>query len=100
MQVEVCSPQEEDCSRWIWHLPLVRHLILVKLAILVSNGSNPCQFYTHFIYHIALADANSLGINTNVTFDEVGGSDVRKCNSYVLYFTVYLHQEADINSLK
>lgn len=28
---------------------------------------------------IALADADPLGVNTNVTFDEVGGLDERSC---------------------
>ena len=30
------------------------------------------------VIHKALADADPLGVNTNVTFDEVGGLDDRK----------------------
>ena len=29
-------------------------------------------------FYVALADADPLGVNTNVTFDEVGGLDDRK----------------------
>jgi hypothetical protein len=33
---------------------------------------------TDGIFFVALADADPLGVNTNVTFDEVGGLDDRK----------------------
>lgn len=35
---------------------------------------------------IALADADPLGVNQNVTFDEVGGLDDRKSLEYVLKY--------------
>jgi hypothetical protein len=35
------------------------------------------------LFYVALADADPLGVNTNVTFDEVGGLDDRMlCWSY------------------
>jgi hypothetical protein len=33
-------------------------------------------------FFVALADADPLGVNTNVTFDEVGGLDDRTCVSH------------------
>jgi hypothetical protein len=38
---------------------------------------------------LALADADPLGVNTNVTFDEVGGLDDRMCLSQI-YCLVYV----------
>lgn len=46
-----------------------------------------------------MADADPLGVNTNVTFDEVGGLDDRACPSIPLpYFLDLL--STDIHSLK
>jgi hypothetical protein len=47
----------------------------------------------------ALADADPLGVNTNVTFDEVGGLDERTCP---LILVTYLPDllSIDIHSLK
>ena len=36
-------------------------------------------------HKIALADADPLGVNTNVTFDEVGGLDDRKYRIHVCF---------------
>jgi hypothetical protein len=36
----------------------------------------------------ALADADPLGVNTNVTFDEVGGLDDRTCVSHISFWAV------------
>lgn len=52
--------------------------ILVKLAMQVR----PLQYTTPSVLialcHTALADADPLGVNQNVTFDEVGGLDDRE----------------------
>ena len=37
------------------------------------------------LHKIALADADPLGVNTNVTFDEVGGLDDRKHRIHVCF---------------
>ena len=37
---------------------------------------------------LALADADPLGVNTNVTFDEVGGLDDRMCLSQIYYLSM------------
>ena len=37
------------------------------------------------LHKIALADADPLGVNTNVTFDEVGGLDDRKYRIYICF---------------
>ena len=66
------APVRVDCSL-LTSLP-VHHLIWVKLEKLVS--------YLYFIIAVcslfaALADADPLGVNQNVTFDEVGGLEDR-----------------------
>ena len=37
------------------------------------------------LHKIALADADPLGVNTNVTFDEVGGLDDRKHRTHFCF---------------
>lgn len=76
-QGEACLlPVEAGFFQRTWRLPLARHRTLVKLVIRVSAGSMHCGIFTYVF--TALADADPLGVNTNVTFDEVGGLDDRE----------------------
>jgi ATP-dependent 26S proteasome regulatory subunit len=48
---------------------------------------------------LALADADPLGVNTNVTFDEVGGLDDRTCVLHILFWAM-LNTMSRYTSLK
>lgn len=60
----------------IWRLAAHRR-ILVRLGMRVSLLYTTQSFHC-LCSHLALADADPLGVNVNVTFDEVGGLDERK----------------------
>jgi len=80
-------------------LGLVVHLILVKLEMLVR----PILIFLRFeprrlISHSVLADADPLGVNQNVTFEEVGGLDDRE--SIVFVVATSAKPSQDINALK
>lgn len=57
---------------------LVGPPISVKLEMLVRSIPIWLLFKHILISHLALADADPLGVNQNVTFEEVGGLDDRK----------------------
>ena len=60
----------------IWGL--VGHPILVRLEMLVRIVLVFLPSNHRLISHSVLADADPLGVNQNVTFEEVGGLDDRK----------------------
>ena len=66
------APVRVDCSL-LTSLP-VHHLIWAKLEKLVSYL---CLIIAVCLLFAALADADPLGVNQNVTFDEVGGLEDR-----------------------
>ena len=53
-----------------------------NLGKIGNAGKFPFEFSNSprslMAFYVALADADPLGVNTNVTFDEVGGLDDRK----------------------
>lgn len=51
----------------------------------VGDAGTYCSqcFCSMLTYYTALADADPLGVNQNVTFDEVGGLDDRTCSVMV-----------------
>ena len=59
----------------IWLLRLAHRLTLARSGMLVSLGRCSCGRCSYS--GAALADADPLGVNQNVTFDEVGGLDDR-----------------------
>jgi hypothetical protein len=61
--------------RGIWPPQLEPQQTLARLATLVSLSQRSGEYCTDFL--AALADADPLGVNQNVTFDEVGGLDDR-----------------------
>ena len=78
---------------------LAAPLILVKLEMLVR----PLLIWLRveprmLIFRLVLADADPLGVNQNVTFEEVGGLDDRK--SIVYSVDVPTKPSQDINALK
>jgi hypothetical protein len=52
--------------------------LVIQVIIIAACHSSPTHLST------ALADADPLGVNTNVTFDEVGGLDERSCPVIVI----------------
>lgn len=59
----------------IWLPRLAHQLTLARSGMLVSLVRCSCERCSHF--GAALADADPLGVNQNVTFNEVGGLDDR-----------------------
>ena len=73
----------------------------------VGDAGKPVYLSLHYSeadgYDItALADADPLGVNVNVTFDEVGGLDDRTwlINYSIMFYFYLLNAPIDINSLK
>jgi hypothetical protein len=67
-------------------------LVMQVIAITTRKLSQTYPF-------VALADADPLGVNTNVTFDEVGGLDDRACSAIPLR-CLFDPMTTDIHSLK
>ena len=101
-------PRDQEGSSLVEAAPMVSllvtwdlaaHLISVKLEMLVR----PFLIWRRFeprrlISCSVLADADPLGVNQNVTFDEVGGLDDRKLTVCVVDTPTKPSQ--DINALK
>ncbi len=69
-----------------------------RSGMLVSPEAQLSSYYlTNFS---ALADADPLGVNQNVTFDEVGGLDDRECCFFISYLTPHYNLPQDIHALK
>lgn len=68
--------QRVASCREIWRLLLGRRRIWAKWAMQVRLMKNPLCSVIHVL--AVLADADPLGVNQNVTFDEVGGLDDRE----------------------
>lgn len=86
-------------ASWLAIWDQVVPLILVKSEMLVR----PLPIWLRFesrglIFCSVLADADPLGVNQNVTFEEVGGLDDRKSNVCAVDASTKLSQ--DINALK
>ena len=64
----------------------------------VSFELSFCHRHRQQIF-VALADADPLGVNTNVTFDEVGGLDDRKHThfSILLFIKLNVHLQTYIH---
>ena len=74
-------------------------LILVKLEMPVRPLLSWLRVEPHrLIFRSVLADADPLGVNQNVTFEEVGGLDDRKLNACAVDASANPSQ--DINALK
>ena len=78
--------QLEACSQLTSQLQVLP-LIWVKSAKLVSPHAILFTFLRDLSsYSAALADADPLGVNQNVTFDEVGGLDDRQYLTSAYYY--------------
>jgi SpoVK/Ycf46/Vps4 family AAA+-type ATPase len=80
----------------IWPPQLGPQQTLARSATLVSCALRLDECGTDFLP--ALADTDPLGVNQNVTFDEVGGLDDR--SFFIALSEMFPDRPVDINSLK